>query len=80
MPKISQKAIQMPESPIRKLVPFAEGAKKFRQFTGKRLVTNTRMTIGVFGDAYVNFGYFGGQVFMFFFGLFMNIVIQQPES
>ena len=28
MPKISQKGIQMPESPIRKLVPFAEKAKK----------------------------------------------------
>jgi len=27
MPKISDKAIQMPESPIRKLVPFAEDAK-----------------------------------------------------
>ena len=28
MPLISKKGIQMPESPIRKLVPFAEGAKK----------------------------------------------------
>ena len=28
MPKISQKAIDMPASPIRKLVPFAESAKK----------------------------------------------------
>ncbi|MCB0429542.1 MAG: pyridoxal phosphate-dependent aminotransferase [Flavobacteriales bacterium] len=28
MPKISQKGQQMPASPIRKLVPFAEGAKK----------------------------------------------------
>jgi len=28
MPKISAKAIQMPESPIRKLVPFSEDAKK----------------------------------------------------
>lgn len=28
MPKISQKGLQMPESPIRKLVPFAEAAKK----------------------------------------------------
>ena len=27
MPKISQKALNMPASPIRKLVPFAEGAK-----------------------------------------------------
>jgi len=28
MPKISHKGIQMPESPIRKLVPYAEAAKK----------------------------------------------------
>ena len=28
MPKISTKAIEMPSSPIRKLVPFAEAAKK----------------------------------------------------
>ena len=28
MPKISHKGVQMPESPIRKLVPFAETAKK----------------------------------------------------
>ncbi|NHN28156.1 pyridoxal phosphate-dependent aminotransferase [Flavobacterium jejuense] len=28
MPKISQKGLQMPESPIRKLVPYAEVAKK----------------------------------------------------
>ena len=28
MPKISKKGQQMPESPIRKLVPFAEAAKK----------------------------------------------------
>ncbi|MBL6658200.1 MAG: pyridoxal phosphate-dependent aminotransferase [Flavobacteriales bacterium] len=28
MPKISSKGIKMPESPIRKLVPFAEGAKQ----------------------------------------------------
>ena len=28
MPKISAKGLQMPESPIRKLVPFAENAKK----------------------------------------------------
>ena len=27
MPTISSKAVQMPESPIRKLVPFAEKAK-----------------------------------------------------
>jgi aspartate aminotransferase len=30
MPQISNKGILMPESPIRKLVPFAENAKKKR--------------------------------------------------
>ena len=33
MPKISNKGINMPESPIRKLVPFAEKAKK----SGKKI-------------------------------------------
>jgi aspartate aminotransferase len=28
MPKIANKGIQMPSSPIRKLVPFADQAKK----------------------------------------------------
>ena len=28
MPKISQRGLKMPASPIRKLVPFAEAAKK----------------------------------------------------
>jgi aspartate aminotransferase len=28
MPKVSNKAVEMPASPIRKLVPFAEAAKK----------------------------------------------------
>ena len=28
MPNISKKGLRMPESPIRKLVPFAENAKK----------------------------------------------------
>lgn len=28
MPKVSQKGISMPASPIRKLVPYADGAKK----------------------------------------------------
>ena len=31
MPNISKKGKKMPESPIRKLVPFAEDAKKKRK-------------------------------------------------
>ena len=49
------------------------GRIKFLQFTGKQLLVGTRMTIGAFGDAYVNFGYTGGIVYMFVFGLFLNL-------
>ena len=48
---------------------------KFARFTGKELVKGTRMTIGVLGDAYVNFGVLGGAIFMFCFGLFLNLGI-----
>ena len=50
-----------------------EGQEKFERFTGKRMIGSTRMTIGVLGDAYVNFGMIGGAIFMFCFGLFLNI-------
>jgi len=52
-----------------------EGAEKFLRFTGKHLIKGTRMTIGVLGDAYVNFGLVGGVVFMFCFGLFLNFLL-----
>jgi len=32
MPNISNKGFNMPESPIRKLVPFAENAKRKRKY------------------------------------------------
>jgi len=33
------------------------------------------MTIGILGDAYVNFGLIGGAVFMLGFGLFLNYIL-----
>ena len=51
------------------------GAEKFTRFTGKQLVRGTRMTIGVVGDAYVNFGIVGGALFMLCFGLLLNFGI-----
>lgn len=52
-----------------------EGEKKFFRFTGKHLVKGTRMTIGILGDAYVNFGLIGGAFFMLGFGLFLNYIL-----
>ena len=52
-----------------------EGAKKFERFTGRRLLEGTTMTIGILGDAYVNFGFTGAFIFMFAFGLVLNLVL-----
>ena len=52
-----------------------EGAKKFERFTGRRLLEGTTMTIGILGDAYVNFGFIGGFIFMFAFGLVLNLML-----
>ena len=56
------------------------GREKFMRFTGRYLQEGTRMTIGTFGDAYVNFGFYGGIVFMFFFGLFLNLILKYIYS
>ena len=37
MPKISKKGSEMPESPIRKLVPFSENAKNSGKKVAKEL-------------------------------------------
>ncbi|MBL4577481.1 MAG: hypothetical protein JKX74_03355 [Flavobacteriales bacterium] len=61
--------------PNKALVGGVQGADKFYRFTGKQLIRGTRMTIGILGDAYVNFGSTGGWVFMFAFGLFLNYIL-----
>lgn len=45
------------------------------QYTGIRLRQGTSMSISALGDGYVNFGTFGGCIFMFLFGLCFNIVL-----
>jgi hypothetical protein len=43
--------------------------EKFMYYTGRQLNEDTAMTIGVFGDAYINFGSWGF-IFLFFVGYF----------
>ncbi|MCZ2397331.1 MAG: hypothetical protein LC100_12415 [Chitinophagales bacterium] len=45
------------------------------KYTGLRIRQGTSMSISALGDGYVNFGTFGGSIFMFFFGLAFNIVL-----
>jgi len=58
----------------------AGGRKNFERFTGRKLVGATSMNLSVLGEAYANFGKVGGIVFMFFFGLFLNLVYTYINS
>ena len=47
----------------------------FMKYTGLFLMPGTSMGLSTMGDAYVNFGIFGGILFMFFFGLLFSEVL-----
>lgn len=53
----------------------AGGRANFERFTGTPLPEGTSMDISLVGEAYANYGVFGGVVFMFIIGLFYNWVI-----
>jgi len=54
--------------------PNAGGKWNMEYFTGL-IIEGYSMNIGPFGEAYGNFGTNGGIIFMFFYGLFFNIVL-----
>jgi hypothetical protein len=54
--------------------PIAGGRWNMEHFTGL-IIEGYSMNIGPLGEAYGNFGPEGGVYFMFFYGLFFNIVI-----
>jgi hypothetical protein len=51
----------------------AGGREYFERFSGLVLVGGTSMNLSPLGEAYANFGVLGGAIFMFFFGLIINI-------
>jgi hypothetical protein len=53
----------------------AGGRTYFTRFTGKDISENTSMGLSIMGEAYANYGIFGGSVFMFIIGLFYNFFI-----
>lgn len=48
----------------------------FTQYSGIRLRSSTSMSLSSVGDAYINFGAWGGCVFMFCLGLLYNFILQ----
>ncbi|GAB3663638.1 hypothetical protein GCM10028791_39090 [Echinicola sediminis] len=49
----------------------AGGQENFKEFTGLYLSNSTSMGISIIGEAYGNYGVFGGILFMAFWGLFL---------
>lgn len=48
---------------------------KFLDFTGIQLGESPAMNVGLFGDGYGNFGFTGGLIFSFLFGLLINYAL-----
>jgi hypothetical protein len=53
---------------------IAGGKENYERFTGNKLGKGTSMGISIIGEAYANFGRFGGILFMLFFGFFLSWV------
>lgn len=48
----------------------------FRKYTGHYIGGGTSMGISSVGDAYINYGIYGGWIFMFVYGLLFNLLIR----
>lgn len=53
----------------------AGGRANFERFTGTELPETTSMDISLVGEGYANYGKVGGIVFLFFIGVFYNLII-----
>ena len=56
---------------------MAGGRFNFERFTGTELPETTSMDISLVGEGYANYGTAGGIIFLFFIGVFYNVVITQ---
>jgi hypothetical protein len=54
--------------------PEAGGKANLKRFWGVT-ISGFSMNIGPMGEAYANFGTFGGVIYMFFYGLFFNVML-----
>jgi len=55
---------------------IAGGRENFMKYTGLPLTLETSMGISVIGEAYINFGVYGGILFMFVYGLGMALLFK----
>lgn len=56
--------------------PMAGGQENFRRFTQLEISDNTSMGIGLYGEAFANFGQWGGAVFLLIYGLVLTMLVK----
>ena len=71
------KASLLPRFLMPEMKTFAGYSEYFERFTGQELARGTSMDLSILGEAYANYGIFGGAMFMFFLGLFYNFILFQ---
>jgi hypothetical protein len=54
--------------------PIVGDHKKFKEFAGWKLSRKVAMSVGVMGDGYGNFGYWGGIFYCFAFGMILGLL------
>jgi hypothetical protein len=54
--------------------PIVGDHKKFKEYAGWKLSKKVAMSVGLMGDGYGNFGYWGGILYCFSFGLLLGLL------
>jgi hypothetical protein len=54
----------------------AQGLENFRKISGLDLNESTSMELSIVAEFYANYGHFGGQIAMFFYGLFLAALMR----
>jgi hypothetical protein len=62
---------------LRKFKLMSGNQEIFTKYTGKDLNEGTVMVLGLFSDAYIDFGRYGAVIFIFIFGSFHSYILKQ---
>jgi hypothetical protein len=62
---------------LRKYKSMAGDQKIFTKFSGKELNEKTAMALGLFSDAYIEFGRYGAIIYIFIFGAFYSFILKK---
>lgn len=66
--------------PQKKMVAGEDLRKEFEKYTGRKLNRQTTINISALGDAYINFGFIGGWMLLYFLGHFIRWFMKKIKN